>query len=394
MNGIYHNKPLPVILAVDDNLQNLQVIGSVISGNIPCDLRIAKSGIEALKLVEKAIPDLILLDVNMPEMDGYEVCRRIKSIEGLKDVPVIFITALGESESIVRGFEAGGSDYVVKPFDPLELTARARTHLELRLSRLELERINRDLAARNEKMEKDLKVAQMVMKGLISMKKPAVDGIEVDFRYMPLDRVGGDYFRFFPMPNGQCGLFLGDVTGHGVASALFLSLIKSVTDRIQSEKGNMPAEFMRLLNLELLGKMTSYFITGLYLYFSRKETGELQLAFANGGHPKPVLIRKGRASFIGDINTVVAVQERAEYHQNSMDLEKGDRLFIYTDGIPETRNSDDEIIGFTDQLLDLFLRSNKNLLGETLDAVISELVLYRGSSRAEDDITIVGFDIQ
>ncbi len=383
----------PVILAVDDNLQNLQVIGSVISGNISCDLRIARSGIEALALVENIIPDLILLDINMPEMDGYEVCRRIKSVESLKDVPVIFITALGESESIVRGFEAGGSDYVVKPFDPLELTARARTHLELRLSRLELERINRDLAERNEKMEKDLKVAQMVMKGLVSMKKPHLERMNVEFRYLPLDRVGGDYFRFFPMPDGQLGLFLCDVTGHGVAAALFISLIKSVTDRIQSEKGDKPAEFMRMLNLELLGKMTSYFITGLYLYFFREPSGKTLLAFTNGGHPKPVLIRKGIASFLGEISTLVGVHGKAVYQQFTIPLESGDRIFLYTDGIPETRNCNDEMIGFAEELRSLFERANVHNLNETLNAIFDNLEKFRGSKEFEDDITIIAFDI-
>ncbi|MCX8125294.1 MAG: fused response regulator/phosphatase [Spirochaetes bacterium] len=383
----------PVILAVDDNLQNLQVIGNVINDNISCDLRIAKSGTEALELIEKFIPDLILLDVNMPQMDGFTVCQKIKSIEMVKDVPIIFITARGDNDSIIRGFEVGGADYIVKPFDPMELTARVRTHLELRLSRLELMRINRDLKERNEKMENDLRIAQTVMKSLISMKKPECEGIDIEFRYIPLDKVGGDYFKVFPMSQRQCGIFLGDVTGHGVAAALFLSLIKSVTDHIQAENGTMPAQFLHMLNLELKGKMTSYFISCLYLYIIPEEPGKFQLILANGGHPKPILIRNGNASFIGEINPVVGIMSNITFQQKTLPLYSGDRIFLYTDGIPETRNDKNEIIGFKENLLNLFMHSNTPHLSNTLDGILNELANFRDGMDVDDDITIIGLDI-
>jgi sigma-B regulation protein RsbU (phosphoserine phosphatase) len=384
---------LPVILAVDDNLQNLLVIGNVINNNISCDLRIAKSGLEALDLIDKFTPDLILLDVNMPQLDGFNVCQKIKSMETVKDVPIIFITARGDTESIIRGFEVGGADYIVKPFDPMELTARVRTHLELRLSRLELMRINRDLKERNEKMENDLRIAQTVMKSLISMKKLEYEGIDVEFRYIPLDKVGGDYFKIFPMSQGQCGIFLGDVTGHGVAAALFISLIKSVTDSIQAEKGSIPAEFLHMLNLELKGKMTSYFISCLYLYIIPQEPRKFQLIVANGGHPKPILIRDGNASFIGEINPVVGIMDNISFKQKTLPLYSGDRIFLYTDGIPETRNEKNEMIGFKEKLLNLFIQSNVPDLGTTLDEILKELANFRGTMDVDDDITIIGLDI-
>lgn len=391
--NISQEKYIPIILAVDDNILNLQIIGNVISNAIPCDIRIARSGLEALEQIENIIPDLILLDINMPEMDGYTVCRKIKSKEALKDTPVIFITALGDIDSIVRGFEAGGSDYVVKPFDPHELIARARTHLELRYSRLKLTLINKELKERNDIMEKELRIAQKVMSNLISMNVPKFVGMNVDFRYIPLDKVGGDYFRFFAMPKGQCAVFLGDVTGHGVSAALFISLIKAVTDRIQADKGHIPVEFMRTLNQELIGKLTSYFIASLYLYFLHLGEGSFELHFVTAGNPKPILIRNGEASFLGQNNTVVGIHKGADYQQDNVFLKKGDRIFIYTDGIPETRNAHNKIIGFSDDLLNLFVRSDKGKLGDTLNAIIEELTLFQGHSKAEDDITIIGFEI-
>lgn len=126
-----------LILIVDDNPQNIQVIGNVISGE-RYDTGIAMSGREALNFVLKQKPDLILLDIQMPEMNGYEVCQALKKESRTKDIPVIFLTAKTETEDIVKGFDVGGVDYVTKPFNSQELLARIRTHVELKLSRDEI----------------------------------------------------------------------------------------------------------------------------------------------------------------------------------------------------------------------------------------------------------------
>ena len=122
------------ILIVDDNPENLQVLGHILSEN-NLDVSFASSGKQALEAVGFEAPDLILLDVSMPGMDGYEVCREIKKTEELRDIPVIFLTAKTGSENIIRGFEAGAVDYVTKPFSSSELLSRVRTHLELKSSR-------------------------------------------------------------------------------------------------------------------------------------------------------------------------------------------------------------------------------------------------------------------
>ncbi len=138
---------IPIILVVDDTPQNLQLIGGLLNGALACDLCFATSGAEALETLENMIPDLILLDVNMSGMNGFDCCRAIKQNPDWRDIPVIFLTAQRESDFIVRGFEAGGSDYVVKPFESSELLARVRLQLELKLKQDELKRRNDELEA-------------------------------------------------------------------------------------------------------------------------------------------------------------------------------------------------------------------------------------------------------
>lgn len=126
-----------VILIVDDTPQNLQVLGQTLESN-GYQVVIAQSGEQALEFTDSTVPDLILLDIIMPGLDGYETCRKFKEDHLVVDVPVIFLTAKTESDDILRGFDAGGVDYVTKPFNTAELLARVRTHLELKHAREEI----------------------------------------------------------------------------------------------------------------------------------------------------------------------------------------------------------------------------------------------------------------
>lgn len=139
------NSPqLPLILIVDDVPKNIQVLGSILEKE-ECEIAIATDGNQALELIDEVLPDLILLDIMMPGMDGYEVCDRIKAAPKTKDIPVIFLTALIETKDIVKGFQTGAIDYVTKPFHSTELLARVRTHLDLKKARDTQEKLISDL---------------------------------------------------------------------------------------------------------------------------------------------------------------------------------------------------------------------------------------------------------
>ncbi len=148
------------ILIVDDNTSNLQVLSDMLVSQ-GFHVRQARSGPAALRAAESKSPDLVLLDIMMPEMDGYEVCRQFKADERLKDIPVIFLSALSETEDKIRAFRAGGADYVPKPFQFDEVKARVETHLGLRHLQIELERYNRELETRVQEQVKEIADSQM-----------------------------------------------------------------------------------------------------------------------------------------------------------------------------------------------------------------------------------------
>ncbi|MCB1179044.1 MAG: hybrid sensor histidine kinase/response regulator [Leptospiraceae bacterium] len=133
-----------LILIVDDNQKNIQVLGTLLSSH-NYKIIVANNGVQALKIIDKYLPDLILLDINMPEMDGFEACKILKSQENTKEIPIIFLSAKVEKEDIVKGFKLGAVDYVTKPFDHLELVTRVNTHLSLRNKTLEVEKKNNEV---------------------------------------------------------------------------------------------------------------------------------------------------------------------------------------------------------------------------------------------------------
>jgi signal transduction histidine kinase len=137
------------ILIVDDVPENLQVLGSMLQRK-GYDVNVASSGMDALALIAKQKPDLILLDVAMPQMDGFQVCEKLKSEDDTRDIPIMFLTAHSDKERIVRGFQVGGVDYITKPFHAAELLARVRTHLELKTSKELVLRRNDELQVLND----------------------------------------------------------------------------------------------------------------------------------------------------------------------------------------------------------------------------------------------------
>lgn len=139
IHGAYRK---PVILMLDDVLDNIKVLGSLL-GRTNYSLMIATSGEQAIQLALQCEPDLMLLDVMVPDIDGLSVCRRLKNEEKLKDVPVIFLTAKTDPKDISAGFDAGAVDYITKPFHARELKAKVQTHLELRVLKKQNERLER-----------------------------------------------------------------------------------------------------------------------------------------------------------------------------------------------------------------------------------------------------------
>src|SRR5262245_39094308 len=143
------------ILVVDDIAANRNLLGETLEPK-GYEVLLASNGASALKVAERAKPNLILMDVNMPELDGYEACRQLKQMPALAEIPVIFITANDDPESLVKGFQAGGVDYITKPFKAEEVLMRVQTHLKIHTLTRALESSNRELANKNAELESEV----------------------------------------------------------------------------------------------------------------------------------------------------------------------------------------------------------------------------------------------
>src|SRR6185312_3747535 len=195
---------------------------SVITGALKDTYRtkVATSGAKALAIaVADEKPDLILLDVMMPEMDGYEVCRRLKADVATREIPVIFLTAQTEAEDETRGFEVGAVDYVHKPFSPAVMKARVHTHLVLRETR---EKLAQQLLA----IQKELETARLIQQSILPETVPQIEGLDIAARYLPMASVAGDFYDFIVVDDKRVGILMADVSGHGMPAALIASMLK------------------------------------------------------------------------------------------------------------------------------------------------------------------------
>src|SRR5687767_6641011 len=181
------------ILVVDDTPANLQVLAGMLKER-GYKVRPVPGGKLALLAARRDPPDLILLDINMPEMNGYEVCERLKADDNLMGIPVIFISALTEQIDKVKAFAIGGVDYLTKPFQMEELHARVETHLKLRRLQVELEEYTRRLELARERLKLDLELAREVQRGFLPLRLPEVPGYEFFAYYESAYEIGGDYY--------------------------------------------------------------------------------------------------------------------------------------------------------------------------------------------------------
>jgi serine phosphatase RsbU (regulator of sigma subunit) len=369
------------VLVVDDAPANLQIVNSILKEDYK--IRIATSGAKALDLVKvKPLPDLVLLDIMMPEMDGYEVCAVLKATPEARDIPVIFLTGKTESDDETRGFEAGAVDYIHKPFLPAVVKARVHTHLVLREAR---EQLAQQLLSINNELE----MARQIQLSILPSETPKIKGLEIATRYLPMSSVAGDFYDFIIVDEKHVGILIADVTGHGLPAALIASMLQ-VALTAQFAHASEPGRVLAGLNRALCGKFTHHFVTTAYLFVDMQENS---ISYAGAGHPPLLLWRgsTGSASEVCENGLLLGHFPEETYSVVQVPVEPGDRAVLYTDGILETMNSSNQEFGVV--LFKQFLERNHSLGAELLaDALLDELSRWSGHAKGEnqqDDITLL-----
>ena len=381
-------QPVPsaqkLILIVDDTPTNLGVISGALSDTYRT--KVATNGQKALAIARaEDKPDLILLDVMMPEMDGYEVCTRLKADSATQEIPVIFLTGQTSVEDETRGFSVGAVDYVHKQFSPAIVKARVHSHIQLREARSQL-------AKQLDAVNAELELAHEIQLSILPHHLPRLPGLDIAVRFLPMASVGGDFYDFIRVGDKQLGILIADVSGHGLSSALIASMLQ-VALAGQVAHASNPGKVLVGLNRAVSGKFSNNFVTAAYVYVDLESN---LIRYAGAGHP-PLMQFRGSTGRVGQImenGLVLGVVEDAPYDSLEIPLELGDRYVLYTDGILEAANPSQEMYG-AERLMH-FLERNCSLNADQFaDALLADVASWTersGEQNQQDDITLLVFD--
>ena len=274
------------VLLVDDAKANLDILVEGLKSEHK--LSLALNGEMALQIAARTPLDLVLLDIVMPGLDGYEVCRRLRQMPETAEVPIMFLSSLEDVQNKTRGFEAGANDYLTKPFEMLEVKVRVRSLLKAKAY----------ADAVKEKIAYDLRIAREIQMGILPTDVAAVTegtGLEASAILHPAQAVGGDLYEVLRTPDGNLVAVMGDVSGKGIPAALFMAVTMTLV-RAMAPDSRTPAEILRRVSDALATQNPrNMFVTILCAIYD-VPTGRLD--YASAGHPPPVLIREGKAEFL------------------------------------------------------------------------------------------------
>jgi phosphoserine phosphatase RsbU/P len=375
------------LLVVDDNEDNRYTLIMRLEIEGYEDITAADDGEAALELLRMQEFDLVLLDVMMPKLDGYQVLARLKAEGRLHNIPVIMISALNEIDSVVRCIELGAVDYLSKPFDPVLLKARIGASLEKK-------RLRDEVHAHLARIEEELESARQLQLSMVPTAFPeptAARPIEIFATMEPAREVGGDLYDFYETDNGLLCFFIGDVSGKGVASALFMAraknVIRLITRLLRRADGSAPtpADIIAAANRELCQDNAGMMFVTLFFGMLDPQTGELR--FTNAGHNPPYHL-------VGDVMTPVTaskghplgVRDGSTYATGELQLAPGEAIYLYTDGVTEATNRKDEL--FMEERLEAVLRGSAGQGAIAIIKAVAEAVRsFADGAPQSDDIT-------
>jgi sigma-B regulation protein RsbU (phosphoserine phosphatase) len=325
------NSPVE-ILVVDDDAISRKILSQLLtSAGHRCTQ--CADGTKALELIHARPPKLLLLDYDMPGLNGAEMLRRLRSDDdpAVAQIPAIMLTGHGSEASEVNCLQAGADDFVTKPINAAILRARIETQLRLRSMRRQLERQNNELEEWRTNLERDLAAARLTQQSLIPHKPPRLPGWQVAACYRPVIQVGGDIYGWLPMKKGRILFWIADGTGHGAAAALLTTLAKLLFHH-GSVEHRTPATIMEAVNQDfrsIFGARS--FMTAMCVAVDPDSGGA---SVVGAGHPPLLVVRHERATeSIASIAPPLGLLERPEFRETRINLESGDAFLLYTDGL-------------------------------------------------------------
>lgn len=407
------SRPDGTILIVDDDPDHLFMVSMMLKQE-EYEVFTASNGRTALEMAQSVSPDLILLDINMPDLSGYEVCERLKADETTGDVPVIFVSALDKMLDKAKAFSLGAVDYMTKPFQLEEVLALVKTHLTLRNLEQQLDSRVMELEGLNTRLQGEMCVARDIQQGLLPPPTPGWSDLDVICYTQPAREVGGDFYTYYSfdtrlrLNNKRYAVAIGDVSGKGMPAALLMtislasfkniitqaySLNKLVTDLVS--KPYSLSKFLTDLDNDIA------FYTGtmqqncalVYVEITMPNNAQdsATLRAVNAGCIMP-MIRRGDGTVtwvdVGGVPLGVGLSTQFGYQEKVLNLAPGDLVILVSDGIVEALNDDRELFGF--ERLEQAVASGPQASAEAmLEHLKAEVSSFVGQTEPHDDLTMV-----
>ena len=462
------NKPKPIVVIAEDSRVQARVLQQrLIAAGY--DAHVGLDGELALELVKQMKPDIVISDIEMPKMNGYELCSAMKQSPELKRIPVILLSTLNDAEDIIRGLAARADNYITKPYetnyliariedllsnpigeiddDPTDTTAvtlggqvyqvsagrqqtlnllisvfenaveknkelhRSNEHLVMAKEKLaawntQLESLNSQLSELNQRMNRDLHAAAKMQQSLLPNEPLDCPEVSIAWDYTPCEELAGDFLNYAKLDDHTLGLYVVDVSGHGAASALLAVAIGRVLTPVVSATSLLvridPFSLKRAVTppTTVVGELNKRFPMdsqgGLHftILYGLLDLRTKLFRYACGGHPQPVHQPKGQSSrFAPGDGLAVGWVDDVEFDEFTLQLESGDRLFLYSDGVPEAMDSDLEQLTNERMLQELNASRDQSLSDQVahIRAVVDQWCKPKGPL---DDVSILSIEIQ
>ena len=382
------------ILIADDNPVNVRLLTSMLapSGHEVIE---ASSGGDAIRKARLILPDVVLVDLQLPDIDGYEVCSTLKADVTTSALPVLLLASLDEVPDKLRALEMGAGDYISRPFNRWEVLARVTSHLRLSRTTKALREATSELLDKRRVIVENVAAAADIQRALLPHESPSTGRATIRWRFHPSQRMGGDLLGVIPLSEQKLAIYVADVVGHGVSAALVAVSIAQSLGRVadQVRDGSLsdaPADWLRQLDREYpVERFPGRFFT-IAVVVLDAESGWLR--YCNAGHPAPILLRKsGALQLLDEGGPVIGLGRKVTFEEGSERIRNGDRLLLYSDGVTEAEANE---LPFGEERLQAIVRQTASApLDEVCDRILAAVASYRGSIEPEDDVAIVAVEL-
>jgi serine phosphatase RsbU (regulator of sigma subunit) len=379
--------PLRVLIAEDDPftltiLQKRIAIGGY-------NVATATNGAQGLRMVEEFKPDLILSDWMMPELDGREFCRQIKDNPATRSIYFILLTARDKHEDKISALDTGADEYLIKPCDGQELMARLRAAERILRLQQELSASNGKLQQALHRINLELEATSRIQRAMLPQHLPVIDGYSFAAHYQPSTECSGDFYDLIPLPDGQLGVVIGDVSGHGAPAMVTMALTHLLLQQ-EAPRRSSPADLLAAINNQMCAHLATEQYLTMFYGILNLYTGEL--VYSSSGHNPPLQIDYSRPTF--DFLDGCAgfpiklIGPDMVYDNQKITIEHGQHLLLYTDGLLEAINPSDELYGQAGLLRSLGQCVDHHPAG-MVKTVLADLNHYLQGQMPEDDLSLL-----